>query len=168
MIFPVSTRIPVFLKEKKNNCWDLRRNDAKLRRVSQRWQKGANVVDLFIIEYFPDFWGLHFPVILGVKKPNFPFHPNCDGAYRILFPVFLNVPQSHACCKSCKKCCYFSFKLNWDWNQYFFQVNNHKPTGIYLFIFKAIILFPVFLNVPQSHAYCKSCKICCYFSFKLN
>ena len=60
------------------------------------------------------------------------------AGYSVSSSSFLNVPHTHACCKSSKICCYFSFELNSEGNQYFKEVNNHKPTDIYLFIFKAI------------------------------
>ena len=49
-------------------------------------------------------------------------------------------------CKSCKICCYFSFKLNWDRKHYFFEINNHKPTAIYLFIFKTVKPEKIFIG----------------------
>ena len=42
--------------------------------------QGADVADLFTIEYFPCFKKMHFPAILRVKK-NETFCPSCGGAW---------------------------------------------------------------------------------------
>ena len=105
------------------NCWELCRNDAKFRRLTKGYQECANVVDLFIKEYFSGFWNFIFWWSRGCRNKIFLYVSTVmeSAGYLVWISSFLNVTQSHASCKCCKMCCYhFSFKLISDRNQYFF------------------------------------------------
>ena len=68
------------------DCWNSSKNDLKVRELRLGQQKGAIVLDLFIMEYFP---GLGKCIFSGFecKNPRFPVCSSHGGVCRRLYQV---------------------------------------------------------------------------------